>query len=101
MDRPYIVALQDGNALTGPERIAAECRFISSIEKSLGEPRNVASAYEAWVAASESQATDVDGATAALATKWAEAYELAARAGLVGVGGCDDGGFDVRIARAQ
>jgi hypothetical protein len=101
MERQYTVALQDGKVLPGPERIAAEVRFISALERTLGDPQEVVAAYSAWIAASESQANEIDRTTAALAVRWPEAYERATRAGLHGVHGIEQAEFDVKLARAR
>lgn len=99
MDRLYQVALQDGEVLPGPERIAAEIRFISNLERSLGGVGEVCATYSAWVDASESQADQLDTATAARAVRWPQAFQAATRAGLQGVHGLHGAHFEVRLAR--
>lgn len=99
MDRPYMVALQDSKVLPGPERIAAECRFISALERTLGNPDTVAAMYRAWITANEWQADAMDRTTAALAVRWPKAYQLAAQAGLQGVSGVEEPAFEIRLAR--
>ena len=99
MDRPYTVALHDCKVLPGPERIAAECRFISALERTLGDPGEVAATYRAWVIASEVQADALDRTTAALAVRWPQAYQVAANAALTGVRGVEDTGFEIKLAR--
>jgi hypothetical protein len=101
MDLPYQVALQDGEVLPGPERIAAEIRFISTLERSLGGVAEVCATYRAWVDASESQADQLDGPTAARAVRWPQAYQAASRAGLQGVHGLQGAHFEVRIVRGH
>ena len=99
MERPYTVALQDGKVLPGPERIAAECRFISALERTLGDPQEVVATYRAWITASESPADAMDRTTAALAVRWPKAYQRAAHAGLNGVEGIEGAAFDLQLAR--
>ena len=99
MDRPYQVALQDGEVLPGPERIAAEIRFISALERTLGGAGEVCATYLAWVDASESQADELDAETAGRAVRWPQAYQAAARAGLHGVHGLHGAHFEVRLRR--
>ena len=101
MDRPYQVALQDGEVLPGPERIAAEIRFISTIERSLGGVDEVCATYRAWVDASESQADQLDPPTAERAVRWPQAFLAATRAGLQGVHGLDGAHFEVRVGRGH
>lgn len=99
MERNYTVALQDGRVLPGPERIAAECRFITAIERALGDSDEVATTYRAWMTATESQADTMDRTTAALAVRWPQAYQLASHAGLQGVYGVEDATFEIKLAR--
>lgn len=101
MDRPYQVALQDGEVLPGPERIAAEIRFISALERTLGGAWEVCATYRAWVDASESQADELDADTAARAVRWPQAFQNATRAGLQGVHGLRDASFHVRLHRGR
>lgn len=101
MVRPYSVALQTEDGLPAPERIAAEVRFISALEQALGDPEEIVETYQAWVLASESQASDIDAASAALAVRWPRAYQVAAHAGLTGIFGIQDARFEVKLlARA-
>lgn len=101
MERRYTVALQDGHVLPAPERIAAEIRFVSALERALGEPDAVAETLRAWQAASESQADEIDKPTAERAVRWPGAYEQAARAGLAGVYGLREASFEVKLARGR
>jgi hypothetical protein len=101
MERQYTVALQDGKVLPGRERIAAELRFINTLERMLGDPAEVVAAYKAWIAAGESQAADIDRTTAALAVRWPPAYERATQAGLTGVHGVDEAEFDVVVGKSR
>ena len=99
MDRPYTVALQDGKVLPGPERIAAECRFISALERTLGDPGEVVATYKAWITANEAQADAMDRTTAALAVRWPKAYQVATNTALAGVYGVEEPAFEIRLAR--
>jgi hypothetical protein len=99
MERQYTVALQDGRVLPAPDRIAAEIRFVSALERALGEPQVVAETLHAWQVASESQADQIDQPTAERAVRWPAAYEAAVRAGLAGLHGLDEAGFDVKLVR--
>jgi hypothetical protein len=99
MDRPYTVALQDGKVLPTPERIAAECRFISALESGLGGPEGVAATYRAWIDASESQLHVTDRRTAALAVRWPTAYHSAAKRALTGLSGLEHPTFEIRLAQ--
>ena len=69
MAHPYTVALVDAPELPCSNRITAEARFAAVIESKLDGPEAFASTYRAWVNASESAASDVNQATAALAVR--------------------------------
>lgn len=72
-------------------------RFISALERTLGDPAEVVETYRAWVLASASQASDIDRTSAALAVRWPKAYQLAAHAGLTGMFGIKDAQFDIKL----
>lgn len=97
MERQYTVALKDGRALPAPDRIAAEIRFVSALERVLGEPDIVAETLRAWQVASEAQAGQIDQPTAERAVRWPAAYDQAVRAGLAGLRGLDQAGFEVKL----
>lgn len=101
MERQYTVALRADQVLPAPERIAAEIRFVSALERALGEPAAVADTLRAWQAASESQADEIDKPTAERAVRWPSAYDQAVRAGLAGVQGLRDAIFEVKLARRR
>lgn len=96
--RNYTVALL-ADGLPASERIAAELRFIGALERALGAPETVAKTYTAWIAASESQADEIDKRTAELAVRWPQVYQAAAQAGLRGVHGVQEAHFELRLAR--
>jgi hypothetical protein len=99
MDRPYVVALRDGRALPAPARIAAECRFISALERALGDADSVAATLRAWAEARESQAHEIARETAAMAVRWPQAYQAAVTAGMRGLSGVSGIVFDVSLRR--
>ena len=97
MERQYTVALQDGRVLPAPDRIAAEIRFVSALERALGEPQVVADTLRAWQVASHARADELDPPTAERAVRWPAAYDQAVRAGLAGLKGLEQAGFEVRL----
>jgi hypothetical protein len=101
MAHPYTVALEDAPELPSRNRITAEARFAAIIENKLGGPDAVVNTYRAWLAASESHASDVDQATASLAVRWPAAYDMARQAGLREVGELPGAHFEIRLERAQ
>lgn len=100
MERQYTVALQADQGLPALERIAAEIRFVSALERVLGEPAAVADTLRAWQTAGASQADEIDKPTAERAVRWPAAYDQAVRAGLAGVQDLQEASFEVKLARS-
>jgi hypothetical protein len=98
MDKPYCVSLQGMEGLPAAEKISAEVRFITAIERALGGADAVVEVYRAWREASENEATEVRKETWALATQWAKAFETAQRSGLKNIGE-GDAHFELQLAR--
>jgi len=96
MPHPYTVALRDAGGLPTAERIAAETRFASALEKSLGGADAVALVYRAWTASSEADASELDTATANAAVRWPRAYDSALQAGFRNLGEFPGAYFEVR-----
>jgi hypothetical protein len=101
MSTPYTVALQDARDLPQRERIAAEVRFATELERRLGGADNVAQVYAAWVAASETDASQLDRETTTLAVRWPRAVDAAMRAGFDRLGDIGDARFTVRLERQR
>ena len=99
MNKPYTVALEDAGTIPSAQRISAEVRFISSLERALGSAEDVARVYRAWVDASENQASDVDAESAQLAVRWPRAFDMARQAGMREMGELPEAHFTVRIER--
>ncbi|MDB5941862.1 MAG: hypothetical protein JWQ13_1428 [Ramlibacter sp.] len=100
MTKPYTVALNDAAELPVAERIAAEVRFIKEIERALGGADEVVRVYRAWIDASESDASELDGESASLAVRWPKAMTAAARAGMRNLGEMPEAHFELRLERA-
>lgn len=100
MEKPFTVALAEARDLPVSERIAAEVRFVREIERALGDADEVVRVYRAWVDASENDATNVDKATAMLASRWPKAAEGAHRAGFRDIGDIGEAHFEMRLTRA-
>ncbi|MBC7602475.1 MAG: hypothetical protein H7255_07415 [Ramlibacter sp.] len=84
--------------LPAAHRIAAEVRYIRELERACGGPDKVARIYQAWIEASESEANQIGGETAALAVRWPSAADTAARAGFRDLGEVGETYFDVRLS---
>lgn len=101
MTKPYTVAFCDARELPARERIEAEVRFVKALERALGGEDSVAEVYKAWVDASESEANQIDIATAAKAVKWPRAFDAARQAGFNKLGDVGDAHFEVRLERGR
>jgi hypothetical protein len=101
MNKPYTVALEDAGSVPSAQRISAEVRFITALERALGSAEDVACVYRAWVDASENQASDVDAESAQLAVRWPRAFDTARQAGMREIGELPEAHFIVRLERAQ
>lgn len=100
MTQTYTVALNDAPELPVAERIAAEVRFAREIEKALGGADEVVRVYRAWLEASECEAGQLDGESAALAVRWPKAMGDATRSGLRNAGEMSEAHFELRLERA-
>ena len=100
MNKHYTVALEAG-PVPSAQRICAEVRFITAIERALGSADDVVRVYRAWVEASENQASDIDAESTQLAVRWARAFDTAQQAGLRDLGELPEGHFVVRLKRTQ
>ncbi len=96
---PYTVALQDAQGLPSSHRIAAEARFAKALERKLGNAQAVAEVFAAWTVMSESEASDVDRATANTAVQWPRAYDTAVQAGFRDLGEFPGAHFEVKLSR--
>jgi hypothetical protein len=101
MSTPYTVALQDARDLPQRDRIAAEVRFATELERRLGGAQGVAQVYAAWVAASETEASQLDCDTTTLAVRWPSAVDAALRAGFHRLGDIGDARFVVKLERQR
>jgi hypothetical protein len=101
MTKPYTVALENAGAVPSAQRISAEVRFITALERAFGSADDVARVYRAWVDASENQASDVDAESAQLAVRWPRAFDTARQAGMREIGELPEAHFTVRLERAH
>lgn len=86
MEKQYFVSAHGLSDVPPAEVIAAEVRFIKTLERQLGDSDAVVDIYCAWQEASESSATEVSASTWALADKWPKAFQAAQQAGLKNIG---------------
>ena len=94
----YTVALQHGRDLPTRERIDAEVRFASELERVLGGPEYVGETYRAWIEVSECQASQIDRNTAITAARWPVAVNAALQAGFSKLGDIGEAHFEFRLA---
>jgi hypothetical protein len=97
--QPYLVSLREADGLPAGLRIAAEARFATVLERSLGGPAQVAHAFRAWTSASECAAEELDKASVTAAMRWPRAADLARQAGLREVGELPGAHFEVKLPR--
>ncbi len=93
----YTVALNDYPELPPKERMQAELRCCRTLERLLGGPEGVATAYGAWCAAAEADGTDAAAEDRTHAAAWAKAFEQAKKDGLQSLGEADSAYFEVRL----
>lgn len=100
MSNSFVMSFADGGTLPCLERIAAEIRFLTELERCLAGADEVTRTYRAWVDASESQANELSTGVAALAVQWPGAYQKAVAAGMRGVYGLEEAEFVVKLDRS-
>ena len=98
MEKPYSVSLQGIEGLPLAEIIAADTRFIKTLERQLGSSDAVVEVYQAWLEANDNPATEVSALTWALAGKWPKAFKAAQQAGLRDMGE-GDAHFEMHLER--
>lgn len=98
MDKPYSVSLQGASEVPIAEIVAADTRFIKTLERQLGSSDAVVEVYQAWLEASESAATEVSASTWQLANRWPDAFQAAQQAGLKNIGE-GDAYFEMHLER--
>ena len=97
IDSRYIVSLIDFPDLPLKERMVAEMRYGTALEKALGSPEQVATAYSAWCSASDSNEAEITADEANLAKTWLRAADRARVAGFQGLGEAEGAYFEVRL----
>lgn len=86
----YTITLQDAPSdIPERARLDAENRFQKTLERALGGPENVLTAYRAWQAAEESSEDEILDEDIALAKKWLAAASRARNDGLRDLGETD------------
>jgi hypothetical protein len=95
----YTITLQDPPSET-PDRTRndAENRFQRTLERALGGPENVISAYRAWQTAEETPETEMSDEDIAMAKKWLAAASRARSDGLRDLGETE-AWFEVRLKK--
>jgi hypothetical protein len=86
MNPHYAVALEGADDLPQREKSSAEARFMKEIERSFGSPEAMLEVYSAWREACDSDASELNAKTSALAVQWPKAFNSAQRAGLKNIG---------------
>lgn len=97
IDSLYIVSLIDFPGLPLKERMVAEMRYSTALEKALGSPERVATAYSAWCSASDSNEAEITADEANQAKTWLRAVDRARVAGFQGLGEAEGAYFVVRL----
>jgi len=98
MDKPYSVSLHGISGLPLAEIVAADTRFIKTLERQLGSGDAVVQVYQAWLEANESLACEVSAETWEIAGKWPKAFQAAQQAGLKNIGE-GDAHFELHLER--
>jgi len=98
MDKPYSVSLQGISDVPLAEIIAADTRFIKTLERQLGDSDSVVEVYQAWLEANENSATEVSASIWELAGRWPKAFQAAQQAGLKNFGE-SDAYFELHLER--
>lgn len=97
IDSLYTVFLIDFPELPLKERMVAERRYGTALEKALGSPERVAAAYGAWCSASDSDEAEISAEQAKQAKTWLRAVDRARVAGFQGLGESEAAYFEVRL----
>lgn len=97
-DTLYAASLEDFPGIPLKERIVAETRYCTALEKTLEGPDGVVKAYLAWCMAAESDQAEISAETATLANSWAKAADKARQAGMQGLSENDGAYFEVRLS---
>lgn len=97
IDSLYTVFLINFPELPLKERMVAEIRYSAALEKALGSPELVATAYGAWCSASDSSEAEITADQANQAKTWLRAVDRARVAGFQGLGEAEGAYFEVRL----
>lgn len=95
----YSIALQDFPGIPDDARAKAEDQYRRALEKALGGPDEVPSAYQAWLNVSENSNDQLNKADVAMAIKWEKASDLARQAGFKSLGEADEAYFEFKLVR--
>ena len=96
IESPYLVSLEDAGGVPTEHCMHAETRYCAALEKALGGPENVVSAFRAYEAAAEGDG-ELSGEIQSLAKAWTVASGLAQQAGMRDIGEDTGAYFDVRM----
>ena len=97
IDSQYIVSLVDFPDLPLKERMVAEMRYGTALEKALGGPEQVVTAYSAWCSASDSNDAESNADRVNQAKTWLRAVVRARAAGFQGLSEAEGAYFEVRL----
>jgi len=95
----YQINLQDPPSdLPDRARTDAENRFQRTLERALGGPENVITAYQAWQTAEETSEAEMSDEEISMAKKWMTAASRARNDGLRDLGETE-AWFEVRVVK--
>lgn len=95
----YAITLQDAPSnMPESTRLDAENRFQKTLERALGGPENVMTAYRAWQSAEETSDTELSDEQIAMIKKWLAAASRARNDGLRDLGETE-AWFEVRAIK--
>jgi hypothetical protein len=95
----YRITLQDFPEIPDDTRAKAEEQYRRALEKALGGPEEVVTAYRAWLSVSESGNDQVSKEEAAQASQWQKASDLARQAGFRSLGESPEAYFEFKLSR--
>lgn len=97
VESPYLVTLEDGGGVPTEHRMRAETRYSAALQKALGGPENVITAFRAFEAAEQAEG-EVGRDVQNLAKAWQVACGIAQQAGMRDLGEDTGAYFEIRVA---
>ena len=97
IDSQYIISLIDFPDLPLKERMVAEMRYGTALEKALGGPEQVATAYSAWCSVSDGSEAEITADKGNQVRTWLRAVDRARVAGFQGLSEAEGAYFEVKL----